>query len=65
MIPSNAVRFYTIRSFKGLEADMVFLIGVRAGSQACTPGDVYVGSSRARFLLYLFHEEGYRFYYSE
>lgn len=61
VVPSNAVRFYTIRSFKGLEADIVFLTGIRAGSQACTPGDVYVGSSRARFLLYLFYEEDYRF----
>lgn len=52
---SNAVRFSTIRSFKGLEADIVFLIGIKAGSQACTPTDIYVGGSRAKFLLYVFH----------
>jgi len=53
----NAVRFETIRSFKGLEADVVFLIGVCAGEQ-CTRPDVYVGGSRARFLLYVFYQEG-------
>ncbi len=53
----NAVRFATIRSFKGLEADIVFLIGLRP-SQACRAADVYVGASRARFLLYVFHQEG-------
>ena len=53
----NAVRFETIRSFKGLEADVVFLIGVCAGEH-CTRPDVYVGGSRARFLLYVFYQEG-------
>ncbi len=59
--PANAVKFYTIKSFKGLEADIVFLTGVRSGSKACTLEDIYVGSSRARFLLYVFHEEGFSF----
>jgi hypothetical protein len=53
----NAVRFETIRSFKGLEADVVFLIGIYAGEH-CTRPDVYVGGSRARFLLYVFYQEG-------
>ncbi|EEG79075.1 nuclease-related domain-containing DEAD/DEAH box helicase [Dethiobacter alkaliphilus] len=53
----NAIRFSTIRSFKGLEADVVFLIGIKEGTQACTPADIYVGSSRARFLLYVFHHQ--------
>jgi len=59
--PSNALTFQTIRSFKGLEADIVFLTGIRTGSQACTPNDIYVSSSRGRFLLYVFHEEGFSF----
>jgi superfamily I DNA/RNA helicase len=59
--PSNVVTFQTIRSFKGLEADIVFLTGIKAGSQACTLNDIYVGSSRGRFLLYIFHEAGYQF----
>ena len=59
--PANAVSFSTIRSYKGLEGDVIFLTGVREGSQACTLNDIYVGCSRARFLLYVFHEEGFEF----
>ena len=51
----NAIRFSTIRAFKGLEADVVFLIGLKEGKQTCTDADVYVGGSRARFLLYVFY----------
>lgn len=53
----NAVRFATIRSFKGLEADIVFLIGLKQGKQTCTDADIYVGGSRVRFLLYVFHNK--------
>ncbi len=53
----NCIRFATIRSFKGLEADIVFLIGLKEGKQTCTDADVYVGGSRARFLLYVFHHK--------
>ncbi|HHY11027.1 MAG TPA: hypothetical protein GX529_00175, partial [Firmicutes bacterium] len=49
--PGNAVRFATIRSFKGLESDIVFLIGLKAGRRTCTDADIYVGASRARFML--------------
>jgi len=55
----NAVRFCTIRSFKGLEADIVLLIGIKEGTLACTPRDIYVGASRARFLLYIFHDRNF------
>jgi superfamily I DNA/RNA helicase len=50
----GAVRFATIRSFKGLEADIVLMIGLSAGNHACTDADIYVGGSRARFILHLF-----------
>ena len=53
---ANAIRFETIRSFKGLEADVVFLIGICEGEHCARP-DVYVGGSRARFLLYVFYKE--------
>ncbi len=53
----NAVMFATIRSFKGLESDIVFLIGLRAGRQTCTDTDIYVGASRARFMLQVFHDK--------
>lgn len=56
----NAVRFATIRSFKGLESDIVFLIDVKDDDKACTKADIYVGGSRARFLLYVFEEEAKR-----
>lgn len=54
------IQFSTVRAFKGLEADVVFLIGVKEGSRACTPADVYVGASRARFLLYVFHHKDWK-----
>lgn len=43
----GVIRFSTIRSFKGLEADIVFLVDIREGTLACTGTDVYVGASRA------------------
>ncbi len=55
----NAVRFCTIRSFKGLESEVVFLTGIRKDNRACTNADIYVASSRARFLLHVFHEKGF------
>lgn len=45
---------------KGLEADVVFLIGLRE-SKVCTSADVYVGASRAKFLLYVFHHSDWDF----
>ena len=56
---SSAVRFDTIRSFKGLEADIVFLIDVKQDSPIYTKADIYVGGSRARFLLYIFQHEDF------
>jgi hypothetical protein len=55
----HGIRFTTIRKFKGLEADVVFLVDVR-DSKACTPADVYVGASRARFMLYVLHHEEWK-----
>lgn len=51
------ISFSTIRAFKGLEADVVFLIGIRQDSKVCTPADIYVGGTRARFMLKIFHQE--------
>jgi hypothetical protein len=53
----NVIRFSTIRSFKGLEADIVFLIDITPESRVCTDADIYVGGSRARFMLYIFHHK--------
>lgn len=57
----HGIRFATVRSFKGLEADVVFLIGIKDGSAVCTSEDIYVGSSRARYLLYIFHHPDWQF----
>jgi hypothetical protein len=54
----GVIQFSTIRSFKGLEADIVFLVDIREGTPACTGTDVYVGASRGRYLLYVFHHAG-------
>lgn len=51
----ESVRFATIRSFKGLEADIAFLIGLKEGKPACSTADIYVGGSRARYMLHVFH----------
>jgi hypothetical protein len=53
--PPNSLRFATIRSFKGLEADIAFLIGLKEGKPVCSTADIYVGGSRARYMLHVFH----------
>ena len=55
----NTLKFCTIRSFKGLESPIVFLTGIQPGTRACTLADVYVGASRARFLLYVFYHKDF------
>lgn len=57
----DGIAFSTIRAFKGLEADVVFIIGVKENSRVCTSTDLYVGGTRARFLLKIFHEKGWTF----
>lgn len=56
----NAIRFSTIRAFKGLEADVVLLIGIRPDSPVCSRPDLYVGGSRARYMLHIFHRDDWK-----
>ena len=42
----------TIQSFKGLEADVVVLVGIDGRSMR-RPANLYVGASRARAALYV------------
>ncbi|HOB35176.1 MAG TPA: AAA family ATPase [Bacillota bacterium] len=56
----DALRFSTIRAFKGLESDVVLLIGVRPDSPVCSRPDLYVGGSRARYMLQIFHRDDWR-----
>lgn len=55
MATENAgmVRAGTIQGFKGLEADVVILVGVDGGAMK-RPEWLYVGASRAKAGLYLF-----------
>ncbi|MTI96222.1 MAG: hypothetical protein FH749_12220 [Firmicutes bacterium] len=56
----NALRFSTVRAFKGLEADIVMLIGVRPDSRVCSRADLYVGGSRARYALHVLHRDDWQ-----
>jgi hypothetical protein len=49
----NEVRFSSIRTFKGLEADAVILCEIDHGSNRCSSNDLYVGASRANSFLRL------------
>jgi hypothetical protein len=50
--PPGSVRVGTVQGFKGLEADVVILVGLDAKS-AQRPEALYVGASRARAALYV------------
>jgi hypothetical protein len=59
--PQKGIRFDTIRSFKGLESDIVFLIDIREDDRLCNTEDIYVGVSRAKFMLFMFVREGFEY----
>ncbi len=50
---SAAIRFGTLQSFKGLEADAVILCEVQ---DAKSPEQLYVAASRAKHVLYYVEE---------
>ncbi len=54
---ANSVRFVSVRSFKGLEADAIILCDVKPGAWYCSPTDLYVGTSRARHVLVVLRYE--------
>ena len=66
-LPGNdrSIRFATVHSFKGLEADAVLLIELDDLSNPETRFAIYVGASRARALLALFLHEQSRKGYEE
>ncbi len=55
--PKGAIRFSTVASFKGLDADAVFLLDVDNLESQDALASVYVGTSRARVLLVVFVQE--------
>jgi superfamily I DNA/RNA helicase len=63
--PADAIRFSTVASFKGLEADIVLLLDVDDLESVGALSSIYVGASRAKVLLVLFLDEGVRSALSE
>lgn len=47
------IRFATLQSFKGLEADVVLLVDVDLDHKSCSPESLYVGFSRACHRLHV------------
>jgi hypothetical protein len=62
---SRDIPFSTVQSFKGLEADAVFLIDVDDLSTAESASALYVGASRARTNLYVYLQADVRSVYDE
>jgi hypothetical protein len=58
--PRNTIRFATVGSFKGLEADAVLLLDLLDLANSETRRIIYVGASRARAFLALFLPEAER-----
>jgi hypothetical protein len=56
--PSEALRYSTLRRYKGLEADVVLLCDVDGNPTSCSRRHVYVEASRAKHRLYVFAHEG-------
>jgi len=53
----DKVRFGTIHSFKGLEADVVILCGIDGKLPGCSPATLYVGATRARVMLQVIRQK--------
>ena len=58
----SKVRIGTIQSFKGLEADVVILIGIDGNEHACSPANLYVGATRARTMLYVILQQDFKLF---
>lgn len=56
----NGIRYYTIQSFKGLEAQVIMLVDVDGFTSPYDRALNYVGMSRAKALLYIFYDEKIR-----
>lgn len=52
---NKTIRVSTTHAFKGLEADVVLLAGINDHQKSCSPQNLYVGASRARSMLFIFH----------
>lgn len=62
-IPAKSIRATTVQAAKGLEAPVVVLCDIglkKESSRAYKFENLYVGVTRARSLLFLFHRKGYK-----
>lgn len=57
--PESTLYYESIYGFKGMEAPVVVLFDVVDGHVTGSDANVYVGSTRARQLLYVVHEKGW------
>jgi hypothetical protein len=64
-LPKGFLRYSTVQSFKGLEADAVFMVGVDDLLSAESVRSLYVGSSRARTDLFIYLSNFVREQYDE
>jgi len=58
--PAKTVTFSTVKSFKGLEADVVIFCDMDGKFPINKAQDQYVAVSRARHVLYVLHHRGWR-----
>jgi len=54
----DQIRYATLHSFKGLDADVVLLCDVDGNEHTCTPAHLYVAASRARHRLLVYAKRG-------
>ncbi len=62
---SKCLNYYTIQSFKGLEAKVVFLIDIDGFESLKDRQLNYTGMSRAKILLYMYYNEELKSEYTE
>ena len=62
-LPPHALRdivFSTVKSFKGLERDVVIFCDVDGDFLADKPGEAYTAVSRAQHMLFVVHHESWQ-----
>lgn len=64
-LPANALRYATIPSFKGLEADAVFVVDIDELLEPGAAAQLYVATSRARSDLFLYFRGDTKAQYEE
>ena len=55
----NEIRYESIFSFKGLDEDVVILCDI-SNNKICSRNAIYVGTSRAKHLLYIVYSQDWK-----